>query len=163
MGVAACTLLVGIGVGVGVAAFALLVGAGDSGTGVSLTRDGSVFTYSYRDPSPARSLAVNGGISEFIRQFCESGEPLDKFIISTVNDEEPLQSPLAMSITADKLWCIGKTKADQTEARRQLLAATRETLLDSCRIWDAFAENGAVFVSASENLLADCEDLTVLD
>ena len=139
------------------------VQGGAYGTGISLMRDGSVFTYSYRDPSPARSLAVNGGISEFIRQFCESGEPLDKFIISTVNDEEPLQSPRAMGITADSLWCIGKTKADLTADRKELLAAARETLLDSCRIWDAFAENGAVFVSASENLLADCEDLTVLD
>ena len=40
---------------------------------------------------------------------------------------------------------------------------TRETLLESCALWDTFAENGAVCVCASENLLADCEDLTIVE
>lgn len=139
------------------------VQGGAYGTGISLQRDETLFTYSYRDPSPARSLAVNGGISDFIRAFCESDEPLDKYIISTLSDEDPLRSPREQGIVADGFWLAGRTKDEIIADRKQMLALTRQTLLDSCGIWDAFAENGAVCVCASENLLADCENLEVAE
>ncbi|MBR4200606.1 MAG: hypothetical protein IKQ91_04955, partial [Oscillospiraceae bacterium] len=135
------------------------VQGGAYGTGISLWRNGTVCTYSYRDPSPARSLEVNRGIADFIREFCESGEPLDGYIISTVNDDDPLRSPRELGTLADVIWCTGRTLTELTADRKQLLAVSRRTLLDSCRIWETFAENGAVCVCASENLLADCNDL----
>ena len=139
------------------------VQGGAYGTGLSVMPDSSLITFSYRDPSPARSLAVNGGISEFIRQFCESGEPIDKYIISTVSDEEPLRSPREEGILADAFWFAGKTRDELVQERRQMLSVTRESLLADCAVWDAFAENGAVCVVASGNLLADCEGLTILE
>lgn len=142
---------------------AVRVQGGAYGTGISVHRDGSVFTYSYRDPSPARSLAVNRSISEFIRGFCESCEPLDGYIISTLNDDDPLRSPREEGLIADAMWCAGRTLEERIADRKQMLAVTRETLLESCRIWDAFASRGAVCVCAAENLLADCDDLTMTE
>lgn len=139
------------------------VQGGAYGTGLSIAWDGSVYSYSYRDPSPARSLEVNGSISDFIRAFCESGEPLDGYIISSVNDDDPLRSPRDEAVTADMYWVVGRTREELIESRRNMLRTTRQTLLDSCEVWDAFAENGAVCVCAAENLLADCEDLTVVE
>ncbi len=139
------------------------VQGGAYGTGISLQRDETVFTYSYRDPSPARSLEVNKGISDFIRSFCEGDEPIDKYIISTLSDEDPLRSPREQGALADAIWLSGRTKEEIVAERRQMLALTRQVLLDSCKIWDAFAENGAVCVCASENLLADCGDLTIAE
>ncbi|HAG13838.1 MAG TPA: hypothetical protein DCG49_08255 [Ruminococcus sp.] len=136
------------------------VQGGAYGTGLSVQWDGSVFTYSYRDPSPAHSLEVNRGISAFIRSFCESGEPLDKFIISTLSDGDPLRSPREEGMAADCYWTIGRTKEDLIADRRQILALTREDLLSFGTIWDTFAAQGAVCICASENLLADCPDLT---
>ena len=138
------------------------VQGGAYGTGISVRREG-IFTYSYRDPSPARSLEINRGISGFIRQFCESSEPLDKYIISTLSDEDPLRAPRAQGAAADTFWLAGHTKEDVIAERREMLAMTKQTLLDSLKIWDAFAEQGAVCVCASENLLADCGGLTVLE
>ena len=137
------------------------VQGGAYGTGLSVQWDGSLYTYSYRDPSPARSLEVNRGMSEFIRSFCESGEPLDKFIISTLSDGDPLRSPREAGMAADLYWTIGRTKEDLIAERRQILALTRDDLLSFGKIWDAFAEKGAVCVCASETQLADCTDLTV--
>ncbi|MBR3447347.1 MAG: insulinase family protein [Oscillospiraceae bacterium] len=139
------------------------VQGGAYGTGLTVLPDTGIVTFSYRDPSPARSLTVNGGISEFIRQFCESGEPIDKFIISTVSDEEPLRAPREEGILADALWFAGKTREELVQERRQMLSVTQESLLADCAVWDAFAENGAVCVVASGNLLADCENLTILE
>ena len=139
------------------------VQGGAYGTGISALPDSSIFTYSYRDPSPAKSLAANGGISDYIRQFCESGEPIDKFIISTVSDEDPLRSPRDEGLLADGLWVSGKTREELAAERRQMLSVTRESLLESCKVWDTFAEKGAVCVVAAENQLADCDGLDVLE
>ena len=139
------------------------VQGGAYGTGISLLRNGLVYTYSYRDPSPAHSLDVNREISAFIREFCESGEPLDGYIISTVNDDDPLRSPREKGIFADMVWCSGRTFEEMAADRKQMLAVSRQTLLDSCAVWEAFAERGAVCVCASENLLDACEGLTRRD
>ncbi len=139
------------------------VQGGAYGTGISVMPDSSIVTYSFRDPSPARSLEVNSGIPEFIRQFCESGEPIDKFIISTVSDEEPLRAPREEGLIADALWFAGKTREELVQERRQMLSVTRESLLESCAVFEAFAEKGAVCVVAAGNQLADCEGLTVLE
>ncbi|MBR6107901.1 MAG: insulinase family protein [Oscillospiraceae bacterium] len=139
------------------------VQGGAYGTGIAIRRDGSLFTYSYRDPTPANSLAVNRGLSDFIRQFCESEEPLDGYIISTVNDEDPLRSPRDDGFTADGMWFTKRTKEELAAERKQMLGTTRETLLRSCEVWDRFAEKGSVCVCAAENLLDDCENLTVCE
>ena len=44
-----------------------------------------------------------------------------------------------------------------------MLSVTRESLLESCKVWDTFAEKGAVCVVAAENQLADCDGLDVLE
>ena len=137
------------------------VQGGAYGTGLNVGADGGVFTYSYRDPSPLHSLEVNKGLSDFIRAFCESGEPLDGYIISTVSDSEPLMSPRSMGITGDDLWFSGRTDAQRREARAQMLAASRGTLTEQCKVWDAFAEQGAVGVVASDAVLAEAKELTI--
>lgn len=139
------------------------VQGGAYGTGLTISWNGSVYTYSYRDPSPARSLEANASISEYIRAFCASDESLDGFIISSVNDGDPLRSPRDEGMNADLYWVIGRTKEDVVDARRKMLKTTREDLLNSCKVWDAFAQNGAVCVCASENLLAGCEGLEIVE
>ena len=139
------------------------VQGGAYGTGLSVRSDGSVYTYSYRDPSPQASLEANKGFSGFIRAFCESDEPLDKFIISTVSDEEPLLSPRDEGGLADSLYFTGRTRETLREFRRSMLGCTRETLLEQCKIWDEFAEKGAVCVVAADSVLKKSPGLTVLD
>ena len=139
------------------------VQGGAYGTGISIRRDNSIFTYSYRDPSPAASLDVNRGLSAFIRTFCESGEPLDGYIISTVNDEDPLRSPRDDGFAADASWFTKRKKEELAAERKQMLSVTRETLLRSCAVWDAFAAQGSVCVCAAENQLGDCGDLEICE
>lgn len=136
------------------------VQGGAYGTGIGMQRDGSVYSYSFRDPSPARSLAINAEIAAFIRAFCEGEEPLDKYIISTVSDEDPLRSPREEGIAADNLWRLGRTREMLAADRRKMLQTNRESLLASCAVWEHFAADGATCVCAAENLLEQCEGLT---
>ncbi len=137
------------------------VQGGAYGTGIVVGTDGGVVTYSYRDPTPAATLDVNCGISDFIREFVAGDEPLDKYIIARVSDGDPLRSPREEGIFADSVWFSGETRESLTEERRAMLRTTRNALLESCAAWDALAQNGAVCVAASENLLAECKDLTI--
>ncbi|MBQ8922190.1 MAG: insulinase family protein [Oscillospiraceae bacterium] len=139
------------------------VQGGAYGTGIHIRRDNTLFTFSFRDPTPANSLEVNRGLSDFIRAFCAGDEPLGGYIISTVNDEDPLRAPRDEGFAADGLWFTGRTKEEYAAERRQMLSTTRETLLRSCEVWDALAEKGAVCVCAAENQLEDCGELTVCE
>ncbi len=136
------------------------VQGGAYGTGLSVGREGTLSTYSFRDPTPAASLAANAGMSEFIRSFCKSGEPLTGYIISTVSDMEPLRSPRGDGAFADMLWMNGITEEMLRQTRREALATDCDQLLADCAVWDAFAANGAVCITAAENQLAEAEGLT---
>ena len=139
------------------------VQGGAYGTGLQIRRDSTMFSFSYRDPTPADSLDANRRLSDFIREFCAGGEPLGGYIISTVNDEDPLLSPSSAGFMADRLWFTKRTKEEMTAERRQMLGTTRDTQLASCAVWDAFAEKGAVCVCAAENQLNDCDHLTICE
>ncbi|MDE6111707.1 MAG: hypothetical protein K2F65_07310, partial [Eubacterium sp.] len=60
------------------------VQGGAYGAGCPVGRNGSIVCYSYRDPSPARSLQVYDSLSKYICGFCKSDDDLNKFIISAV-------------------------------------------------------------------------------
>ena len=139
------------------------VQGGAYGAGISLDRAGNVFTYSFRDPTPARTLTVDAGISGFLRELAESGESLDKYIISSLNELNPLLSPRDKGIQADMRVLTGYTREEAERIRQEVLHATPEQLA-ACGSWlDAFAARGAVCVVAHENALRACEDLVVSD
>lgn len=136
------------------------VQGGAYGTGLRIERNGSVFTYSYRDPSPAASLQINGGASEYLRQFCASDESTDKYIISTLGEKDPLQTPLAKCQTGDYNWFSGVTKEVRYAERRQVLTTDKAKLLATCEVWDRMAAEGPKCVVGFADMLDKCEDLT---
>lgn len=139
------------------------VQGGAYGTGFMAGNDGTVACYSYRDPSPSRSLAVYDDIGDFIGEFCRSDENLDKYIIAAVAATEPLRSPLEQGIVADDYYFSGFTDDVRLEIRKQMLATDREALNRWCGVIDKMASDGAVCVVGNEEALKDCDDLTVCD
>ena len=137
------------------------VQGGAYGTGIRCDRSGTIVTYSYRDPSPSGSLEANRSISAFLQAFCESEEPLDGYIISTVADNDPLRSPMEAGLAADADWLSGWTREDRNADRRGMLHTTRDDLLSFGKLADAFSEQGAVCVAASKNLLEACDNLAI--
>lgn len=135
------------------------VQGGAYGAGFSAGRDGSMMCYSYRDPSPARSLQVYDALSDFICDFCESDEDLDKFIISAIAATEPLRTPANQGVAADELWFSGITDEEMILTRRQMLSADRKSLTQWCSVFDKMAEDGTVCVVGHEGALKECENL----
>jgi len=132
------------------------VQGGAYGCGLRMGRYAAV-SYSFRDPSPARSLQMYRGAAAFIREFVASGERIDKFVISTISDTEPLMSPRDEGAVADSKWFTGKTEADLRRERGEILATDGDKLLAWCQALEYMAENGAVCVVAHEEALKACE------
>ncbi len=132
------------------------VQGGAYGCGLRIGREVAV-AYSYRDPTPARSLQMYRGAADFIREFVKSGERIDKFVISTIAETEPLMSPRDEGARADGEWFAGKTENDLHQQRAEILATDGEALLYWCNALEHMAETGAVAVVAHEEALKACE------
>ncbi len=141
---------------------AVRVQGGAYGVGAVGSRNGDLIFHSYRDPSPARSLGVYDDSAKFLREFCAGEEDLGKFIISTIGSSEPLESPADQGARADTLWFFGLTKADQKALRQQVLATTRQDILDWCPVLEKSAQEGAVCVVGHEEALKACGELEVV-
>ena len=141
------------------------VQGGAYGAGMRLGMGGGMMTYSYRDPSPARSLEVYRNMGNFVRSFAESGEDITGFIISTVSDTEPLASPDQLGAGADRDWFAGFGMEHAKAERQQLLDATTADLGKWCAVLDALREQASVCVVGYADALAACEaeNLTVID
>ncbi len=136
------------------------VKGGAYGTAVSANRTGSFISYSYRDPSPARSLEIYKTMPEFISSFKEAPEgSIDGFIISTVAQTEPLVSPAAKGRSADDFWFSGFTDDDRIRVRREILETTPAELAEWRPAFEKLAEDGRICVIGPQSALDTCEGL----
>ena len=136
---------------------------GAYGCGFQADRYGNLFSYSYRDPTPGRTLGVDAGAADFLRAFARGDEDLDKYIISTLNDLNPLISAREKGALADSRIFTCYTQAQAEETRKLILGATRSDLEQIADLLEAFAREGAVCVVAPGDQLEKCPDLTTGD
>ena len=133
------------------------VKGGAYGASVNATRTGSCICYSFRDPSPARSLEIYRTMPDFLSAFAEDADgDIDGFIISTIASTEPLISPAAKGRSADDFWFSGLTDEDRIRIRREILETTPEDLLRWIGAFRALANEGSVCVIGPETGLAAC-------
>ncbi len=132
------------------------VQGGAYGCGLRIGRSAAV-AYSFRDPTPARSLTMYRGAADFLREFVNSGERIDKFVISTISDTEPLMSPRDEGARADSQWLTGQTEQDLRRQRAEILATDGGKLLAWCEALEHMANSGAVCVVAHDEALKACE------
>jgi Zn-dependent M16 (insulinase) family peptidase len=118
-------------------------------------------TYSYRDPSAARTLDIYKELAEDLREFCESDEQIDKYIISTVARQEPVRSHLAESNARDAEWFCKIDEEYVRAHRREMLSATKADLLAYADVLERMATEGAVCVVGYDGVLSQCDGLEI--
>ena len=139
------------------------VQGGAYGAGLQIDRSGNMFSYSFRDPAPGRTLTADRGAGDFLRSFAASGENLDRYIISALNEMNPLLSPRDKGALADARVLTGYTREENERIRKEVLNTTPEQLAD-CGEWlDRFAEEGNVCVVAHGDALRQCGGLVIRD
>lgn len=141
------------------------VKGGAYGAGMRISRNGGLFTYSYRDPNPANSLNVYRSMADCVRGLVAAGQDITGFIISTIAETEPLEDTARMGKTADNDWFFGWGREQAYAERKQLLSATAEALAKWCDALDSLKEDAGICVVGYADALSACEaeGLTILD
>ncbi|MBQ8962154.1 MAG: insulinase family protein [Ruminococcus sp.] len=137
------------------------VQGGAYGAGLVADSAGGLICYSYRDPSPARSLETYKGLGQAVREWCAGGEDLGRYMISTVADTEPLRSPGKLGIYEDEAWLSGIGQEQRRKLRREILSVTKEELLGLCDTLSQLGEKGSVCVAGGPEAVRSCPELTV--
>lgn len=132
------------------------VQGGAYGAGL-VNRGENVFTYSFRDPTPAKTLHAYAGMAEALEEYCAGKEALDKYIISTV--AEPLRSPLEKGAQADEAWFSGLDRADAVRLREEILHTTKEKMLAWKPLLERLAKEGPLCLVGPKAALEDVEGL----
>ncbi len=138
------------------------VKGGAYGCGFRTRESGDMFFYSYRDPSPLRSLGIYRDTAQFIRGFVQNEESTDKYIISTIASFEPLMTPSERGSAADSYYLCGIDFEDKLKIRRQMLSLKKEDLLSLCGLFDKMADGNGICIVGSEASMQEAgEDWTV--
>ncbi len=103
-------------------------GAYDTGFSVR-ANSGSVITYSYADPTPARSIEAFSRLPEMLESFLSCEPELLRYIIGTVGSEDGITTPRTDGILATTYALSGITHKRLEEIREESIAVTKKELL----------------------------------
>ena len=137
------------------------VQGGAYGASMSAGRTGGLLCYTYRDPSPGRSLGIFGTMADFLTSFASGETDIDGFIISTIASTEPLLSPAAKGRSADDFWLSGFTDEDRIRIRKEILETKTGDLTGLSEVFKDMADNCTVCVVGPKSALDACEDLEI--
>ncbi len=142
------------------------VQGGAYGVGVrSRGNSGLIYYYSYRDPSPARSVSIYKGAGAFLRDLARSETDLTKFIIGAIGDDDPLMNPRRKGASATNLYINGTTYEDLVRIREEVLGTDADELIRIADMLDTLADRSATVIIGGKDKLDSCADIidTVLE
>ena len=122
------------------------VKGGAYGTGFSISPNGNMGAYSYRDPDPHNSFQAYNGAGTYVRENADRID-LEQMIIGTVAGGDPLLSPAAKMRVADVRWFRGVTFENVCSTREKMLSTTAG---DLCRC-----------AETAEACMSDCTQVVI--
>lgn len=129
------------------------VQGGAYGTGFVPRKDGSLSFYSYRDPSPARSLVAYRDSVAYLRSISESDEDITKFIIGAIGEYDTLITPRTASLISTSDHLNGWSSEDEAAVRAQMLSVkARDLAYAADIIEDALGNERIAIVGGTEHL-----------
>ena len=132
---------------------------GAYGGALVLRAEGDARYLSWNDPNPARSLGVYDRSGDALRKMVREEPSIDKYIISTVSDTEPYQTPSVETTRAAELVLRGRTPEDLQELRREMLRTTKEELVRFAGTLDSLTNSTAICVIGGAAQLEGCTNI----
>lgn len=128
------------------------------GTGFVGTDNGSMYYYSYRDPNPGQSLSCYEGAADYLKGLAESGQSLDKFILGSLGEFEPLRTGWQKMRAADSDYFRGRSHEMRERLRQELLETTWEDIRSWCGLLTDIQTRGGICVVGGGPQLALCRE-----
>lgn len=104
------------------------VKGGAYGTGMSATRSGQIAMYSYRDPTPKRSIEKMKAAPDYLISALKGERSIDKFVIGAIGDTSPYLTPRAKAGVAALRYLNKITDEERLRQREEILTANAEKL-----------------------------------
>ena len=135
------------------------VQGGAYGVGLISRNNGAIGFYSYRDPSPARTLEAFKGAAESLRSVAKSGEDITKFIIGAVGESSPLTTPKLKATLAASRFLRGVSYEDECKMRREILETDSAALLRVADVLDKICALDCITVFGAKEKVESCKNL----
>lgn len=139
---------------------AVRVQGGAYGVGLLLRNNGNIGFYSYRDPTPQRTLDCYRAAAGALREFAESGEDITRFIIGAVGDSSPLTTPKLKGTLAATRYLRGVSYEDECKIRREMLETDSTELLRIADLLEKICRTDAICIVGGKDKLVSCKNLT---
>ena len=138
---------------------AIRVRGGAYGAGMLAGISGTIGFYSYRDPSPARTLECYTEVAEFLRSFAREGRDVTKYIIGAIGDADPVRTPRLRGSTCTMRYLRGISYEDSCAIRRKLLSTDADEIARIADIIEKCVSEGAVCVVGGKEKLDTIQGL----
>ncbi len=131
------------------------VKGGAYGTGLIVRgNSGTLCAYSYRDPSPERSVSIFGEAVSMTRKILDTTPDLTKYIIGTVGPMDTVSTPRSAGSAATHYYLSGKSEEEVLRAVRESVMTTRDDLYSACDMLDRVLTSATVTVAGPKDRLA---------
>jgi Zn-dependent M16 (insulinase) family peptidase len=124
--------------------------------GLVVRPDGDVQYMTYRDPNPSRSLEKIAGAGAALKKFCESGNDIDKYVVSAIGKTEPYLSPRLETQRASEIYLSGRTPEEVERVRAEILATKKEDVIRFAETLTDLATASSTCVVGGKKPLAAC-------
>lgn len=130
---------------------------GAYGAGFVGRRDGSLSFYSYRDPSPAKSVEYFKASSDYLRALAKENVDITKFIIGAMGEYDPIITPKTAHTLSTRDYLAGYTAEEEIKARQNMLNMTCDDLITVADILDCVLSDASLAVVGGEEHLEGFE------
>ncbi len=133
------------------------VQGGAYGTGMVIRENGTAGFYSYRDPSPCRTLSCCRDASDFLRKV--TSLDLTGMVIGTAAELSPLLTSRLRGKTADSYYWRGISDDDRKRVWEEVLGVSQRELTDLAPEVKTLAEKGSITVLGPHRQIDQCTGL----
>ena len=95
------------------------------------------------------------GLGGALRRFVESGADIDRYIVATIASMEPYRSPADEASRAVELFVENRDGEDVERVRREVLATTKDQLLEFADLLDKIKAARTTCVVGGDKQVAD--------
>ncbi|MCS0824624.1 insulinase family protein [Cytobacillus firmus] len=128
----------------------LRVLGGAYGGGISISMNGNLSFYSFRDPNLIETLEVFKAASDFVRNLDLSRSELEKYIIGTIADMDKPMNPRMKGEQADTNYFINYSYEKRAKVRNEVINTTVEDLRSLSKMFKALADRQSLCVVGNE-------------
>lgn len=139
------------------------VKGGAYGTGFVVRRSGECAFYSYRDPSPVRSLECFRQSGEYLRELVRRGDDITKYVVGAIGEYDRLMTPRTLAAQATYDIMTGWSAEKETRLRESMIATCGEDLIAAADLIDRICDTSAECIAASKEALSAADPDCVME